>query len=299
VSLTAKGPGFYKDFLVVLLLKLFRKKIVYHFHNRGVSTKQDDRFNDFLYQITFKGTKSILLSELLYSDIKKYVTADDAFFCANGIPEVSDEYRMDNCSGGLPLKKACRLLFLSNMIVEKGVYQLLEACKLLRKKAIDFECHFVGTWSEITEGQLQTSIATSNLSNVVFTHGRQLGKEKYALLKSADIFVFPTFYHNECFPLVNLEAMQFSLPIVTTSVGGIPDMVLDGETGFVIAPNDPVALAEKLELLISKPELRLKMGNAGRKRFERFFTMRQFEQNMVNILETVISKQKSTSKELQ
>lgn len=288
VSLTAKGPGFYKDFLVVLLLKLFRKKIVYHFHNRGVSTLQDQRFNDLLYRITFKKTKSILLSKLLYPDIKKYVSEKDVFVCANGVPEVIGQHSPESSSDSLPAKKVCRLLFLSNMVIEKGVYELLAACKLLNERNLAFECHFVGAWSDVSKEQLQAFVEANGLSNLVFSHGKKLGEEKHALLRSADVFVFPTFYHNECFPLVNLEAMQFSLPVVTTSIGGIPDMVEDGETGFIIPPNDPVALADRLERLISNAGMRQKMGAAGRLRYEKFFTLHQFEQNMMTILETVI-----------
>jgi glycosyltransferase involved in cell wall biosynthesis len=89
--------------------------------------------------------------------------------------------------------------------------------------------------------------------------------------------------------LVNLEAMQFSLPIVTTFEGGIPDVVDNEVTGFLVPQKNIDILAEKLEILIQNPDLRQQMGEAGRKRYEEKFTLDKFERRMVEILGEVIS----------
>ena len=86
LAITAKGLGFYKDFPISLLAKLFRKKLVLHYHNKGVKTRQQNFFDDLLYRILFKNTKVILLSERLYEDVSKYVKKEDVFFLPNGIP---------------------------------------------------------------------------------------------------------------------------------------------------------------------------------------------------------------------
>jgi hypothetical protein len=129
MTLTAKGLGYYKDLAIVLILKLFSKKIIYHFHNKGVSAKQHRTVDNLLYRFTFKNTKSILLSSLLYPDIENYVKKEDVSFCPNGIPSVESFKKLEV----LPSKenKVCRLLFLSDMMIEKGVFVLLEACKVL------------------------------------------------------------------------------------------------------------------------------------------------------------------------
>ena len=287
VSLNAKGSGYYKDLLVVILLKLFRKKIIYHFHNRGVATMQHKKINHWLYRYTFNKTSSILLSPLLYADVKKYVKEKDVFYCANGIPasdlteSLINEKRLRSSTG-------CRILFLSNMIPDKGVYVLLEACKILKAKNIAFICDFVGAWTEVSEEELQAHTQKLGLAEQVVFHGRKTGAAKAAFLQNADIFVFPTFYHNECFPLVNLEAMQFSLPVISTMVGGIPDMVVDGKTGYLIPTNNSILLAEKLACLINDPATRRAMGAEGRKRYEQHFTLEKFELNMSNILNAAI-----------
>lgn len=281
VSLNSHGPGFYKDFLIVLLLKSMRKRIVYHFHNKGVSTNQNKPLNHLLYRVTFRKTKSILLSRLLYTDVAKYVDKSHVFYCANGVPDI----KLTQNAGANRKKpdQVCRILFLSNMYRAKGVFDLLHACKLLRQKNISFECHFVGDWSELSEETVRAEVFQSNLSDIIFLHGKKMGSEKTVYLEQADIFVAPS--HNECFPLVLLEAMQFALPVVATTVGGIPDIVLDEKTGFLISPGDVAALAKKLETLLLNSDLRTEMGQAGKRHFKENFTLEVFEKNLKVVLE--------------
>ena len=101
--------------------------------------------------------------------------------------------------------------------------------------------------------------------------------------------LFPTFYHNECFPLVLLEAMEHGLPCISTTEGGIPGIVDDGKTGFLVPKHDAVALADKIEMFIRDTDLRHKMGSAGREKFEREFTLEVFEKRMVEILSNNVS----------
>ncbi len=290
LTLTAKGSGFYKDLMIVVILKLFRKKIIYHFHNKGVSSRQDNILDHLLYKFTFADTKTILLSQYLYYDIKKYVKKENVFFCPNGIPSAKDldseillEKRINNTSN-----LRARILFLSNMMEEKGVLVLVEACKILQQKSIEFECHFVGAWSDVSEEKFNSDILNNNLSDRVFGHGKKYGGEKNSFLHNSDIFVFPTYYHNETFGLVIIEAMEFALPVISTHEGGIPDVVIDGETGFLVPQQNAAALAEKIEILIKKPELRLQMGMAGKKRFEQLFTLERFENRLSDILKQAI-----------
>lgn len=111
-------------------------------------------------------------------------------------------------------------------------------------------------------------------------------------LRDADIFAFPTFYSNECFPVVLLEAMQQCLPCVSTGEGGIPDIVENGVTGFIIPRKDADALAEKLSLLIDDAAMRRQMGVNGRKKYEREFTYSKFEHHLAGILNDFICNDK-------
>ena len=181
--------------------------------------------------------------------------------------------------------EAPRLLFLSNLIPSKGVYVLLDACKVLKDRGLHFNCDFVGgETKEIDRATFETAVKERGLGNHVIYHGPQYGEDKEAFFANADVFVFPTFYYNECFPLVLLEAMQWRLPLVSSDEGGIPDIVQDGVNGFVCPRQDVDSLANALEQLITNPTLRHQMGEAGYQRYKELYTLEAFEKRFVELL---------------
>lgn len=291
LDIAAKGPAFYKDSVIVFFVKLFGVKLVYHFHNKGIAKVHHRPLNNFLYKWLFKNSEVILLSKYLYSDIQKYVPETRVHYCPNGIPdsfqghhELVDSY--NNSS------KVTEILFLSNLIKSKGVFVLLDACRILHEKQISFHCSFVGGEGDIIATELQERIKRMNLESHVQYAGVKYGEEKVAVFSKADIFAFPTYYNNECFPLVLLEAMQHYLPVVSTFEGGIQDIIENNETGYLIIQKDVQALAEKLELLIRNPRLRTVMGSAGRTKYEREFTLQAFELRLKSILIDILNNGK-------
>jgi glycosyltransferase involved in cell wall biosynthesis len=106
--------------------------------------------------------------------------------------------------------------------------------------------------------------------------GPLTGDDKWRNFARADVFCLPTYYEREGMPLVVLEAMQFSLPVVATRWRGIPSMVRDGRTGFLVPVHDSVATADRLEQLVRNPDLRRTLGAAARAEFERNFTLQVF-----------------------
>ena len=280
LAITAKGIGFYKDLPIALIAKLFRKKLVLHYHNKGVKTHQNKFLDNKLYKLLFKSTKVILLSELLYDDVKKYVDEQNVYYCPNGIPIVKYE-KSEKKAAQIP-----QLLFLSNLMQSKGVFDLLDALKILKERKINFHCNFVGGEADISSQQLKQKISELNLQDFVTYHGKQFGYDKYKLFNRSDIFILPT--HNECFPLVILEAMMFGLPVISTNEGAIAEIIDDNETGFLVNKRDSVVLANKIQLLIANPSLRKKMGGKGKEKFEREYTLSHFEQNMTEILRKIV-----------
>ena len=282
LAMTAKGIAFYKDMVMVFLAKLFGIQLVIHFHNKGVSINQNKTLDNFLYKCVFKNTKVILLSKYLYPDIKKYVKNENVFYCPNGIPDLS----LDPIDRVIAKDKV-QLLFLSNLIESKGVFVLLKALSTLKSKNIKFTCDFVGGIGDITENAFNNKVISLQLQDCVNYLGKKFGQDKIAVFSNSDIFVLPTFYHNECFPLVLIEASQFALPMVSTFEGAIPEIINDGINGFIIEKNDIAALADKLELLIKDETLRTKLGNAAFKKFKKEYTLTKFETNMCTILKSI------------
>ena len=278
---TAKGIGLYKDLVVVVLIKLFKVNLVLHFHNKGVSINQNRIIDDFFYRLLFKKTKVILLSKYLYLDIKKYVSEQEIFYCPNGIPSLN----FNNSNKRID-KKTINLLFLSNIIKSKGVFVLLEALKKIKEKGGDFVCNFVGGIGDINEIEFDNKVSSLKLEGYVNFLGSKYKEEKNKIFLNSDIFVHPTL--EDCFPLVLIEASQFSLPLVSTYEGGIPDIIEDEVTGFLVSKNNVNSLAEKLNNLIESKELRKQLGRAARIKYENEFTLEKFEQKLSEILAQLV-----------
>ena len=280
LAITAKGVGFYKDLPLALLVKLFGKKLVLHYHNKGVSKYQHRFLDNLLYYTLFKNTKVILLSERLYKDVSKYVKKENVFFCPNGIP-IPDDLKKST----LKVNDIVQLLFLSNLIESKGVYVLLDALKILKDNNVKFHCNLVGGEGDISSMKLNQKINDLKLQNCVSYLGKKYSYEKHKIFQSSDIFVFPTCY--ETFGLVNIEAMMFGLPVISTNEGAIPEIVNNGETGFIVDKQNPEKLAEKINHLIDNPQKAILMGEKGRQFFLEKYTLEVFERRLAHILNQI------------
>ena len=278
ITPNAGGKAFFKDFIVVQMLKSMGCKIIAHYHNKGVSAYQSKWIYNFLYKRFFSNLKVILLAENLYKDIAKYVKREDVYICPNGIPSSCKEEMEARRNNVIP-----HLLLLSNLLISKGVIVLLDALIILKEKEYTFVCQFIGgETAEINAVQFFEEVNKRELSDLVTYVGRKVREEKEAFFRQADIFVFPTYY--ETFGLVNLEAMEYKLPVISTNEGGIPDIVKDGENGLICEKQNPVSLADCIAKLLDDEELRVKMGSAGHEKFCREFTLDKFENRMRDIL---------------
>lgn len=282
LAITCHGMGFLKDAPFVLLCKLFRRKVMIHQHNKGMSRYVERWPYRWLLPLVYRNTRVMLLSWHLYDDIAAVVKREQVVVCANGVPPLQVIGEGLKVKGQQPIAKSqapsAKILFLSNLIPSKGVYVLLDACRVLKERGLAFICDFVGgETKEISAEVFREAVAARGLEEHVTYHGPKYGEEKHRFFMNADVFVFPTFYFNECFPLVLLEAMQWRLPLVSSDEGGIPDIVQDGVNGFVSPRQDVDSLVNALEQLITNPALRQQMGEAGYQRYCEEFTLEAFE----------------------
>ncbi len=298
ITPNSAGGAFYKDFVVVEIVKRAMRKcgrkdgnIVLHFHNKGVSTRQERWLDDKLYTRFFKGVDVMLLAESLYGDISKYVERNNVVICGNGIPDYSTE-------DIVPIKESYEkelphLLFLSNMMTTKGVWELLDALYILKRKGRNFVCDFVGGWKDIHEEEFCARVSEYGLSDCVYAHGAKYGMDKEEFFKRADIFVLPSY--TEAFPLTVLEAMQYGLAVVASNVGGISGQVSDGLTGYLIGgtesiltldykPN-PQELSDAIEKLLNDMDRCRTMGQEGLKRYKQEFTLQRFEERFCECIQ--------------
>lgn len=281
LAITCHGMGFLKDAPFVLLCKLFRRRVVIHQHNKGMSKCVDKQPYKWLLPLVYRKTKVILLSWHLYPDIEKVVKKEQVLICPNGIPELFDKEPHFERNNQVP-----NLLFLSNLIPSKGVYVLLDACKILKEKGYKFVCNFVGGESkEITKEVFEKAVDERGLNEIVYYKGPQYGDEKKEFFANSDIFVQPTL--NDCFPLTLLEAMQYKLPIITTNEGAIEDIVTPLVNGIITISRTPEELSNNIALLLKEECQRRIFGENGYKIFKEKFTQEQFEENILKLLISV------------
>ena len=280
-AITISGTCFLRDAPFVLLCKLFRHKVVIHQHNKGLSNNLDKPLYRWAANRVYKNSKVILLSWYLYADIEQVVKRKNVMICPNGVRPADVNLKEKS----LELKDVPHIFFLSNLIETKGCLELLKACSILKERGHKFVCDFVGgDTKEISAERFNQEIANRGLQDCVIYHGRKYGSDKDVYWAKADIFAFPTYYYNECFPLVLLETMEKGVACVSTIEGGIRDIIDDGVTGFVVPRQDAQATADAIEKLLLNPDLCRHMGAAGRKKFEEQFTEEQFEKTMLECL---------------
>ena len=272
---TTSGPGLVKDCLTARAVRKRGSRVVLHFHNKGVSVRQDRFPYGFLYRSLFRDAKVILLSERLYPDVERFVSREDVHACPNGIDCPAFPAREEHA---VP-----EILFLSNLLPDKGVVDLLDACRMLKERGCRFTCRVAGAPSAgITGEHFARLVSERKLADVVRYDGPLYGSAKQDALTGADMLVLPT--RNDSFPLVILEAMAAGLAVVSTREGAIPDEVEDGVTGILCDKGDPCGLADSIGQLLERPDVCREMGAAGRSRYERLFTKKAFEQRFVEIL---------------
>lgn len=174
------------------------------------------------------------------------------------------------------------LLFVGKFRYYKGIYVLLEAMK-----NVDGKLLLIG------EGYLETKLkkltAQSRLENKVAFLGELPDQTVNAFLHACDVFVLPSVERSEAFGIVQLEAMACGKPVVSTELGtGTTYINQHRQTGIVVEPNRPDALARAINFLLDNPELRFQFGQAGIERVQRFFTADRMIDALISIYETCL-----------
>ena len=281
-AISPYGFAFFKDALYVFIVKILsRAQLIFHLHGKGMGNyASKNKLNLFIYKWVFKNSHVICLANNLISDIRPFY-GKDVYIVNNGIKKEIDQWNNTKKS------QVVTFLFLSNFLKEKGILDLFDAVSVLKEK--EFKLLLVGEESDYTNNDLVRMIKDRGLQDHCEILGPKYGMEKWNCLKSADVFVFPTYYNKECFPVVLLEAFQAGLPVISTYEGGIPDIIDDGKNGFLIKQRDIKSLADKMDWFIEHREKCKEMGNLAREKFETTYTMEIFENNLLNILKGLLN----------
>jgi colanic acid/amylovoran biosynthesis glycosyltransferase len=199
------------------------------------------------------------------------------------IHRVYNGIEIDAFGQASPARNEPLIVAVGRYIEKKGFGDLIEACARLRERQVAFRCQIVG------EGPLETQLAAAiehhGIGAQVVLTGPKTAGEVAALLATARVFALPCVEEADGgmdnLPTVIAEAMAAGLPVVSTTLAGVPEMVVPGETGLLVSPGNPGAFAEALARMLTEPEKAAQFGRAGLRRARRLFavasTARQFK----------------------
>lgn len=283
--------SFIRDAILLKILSYFvGRKIILHYHGIGIRDLYNKNF--FLKRIVehtlVNAGSHIVLGDRLKEDIDMCVDHGMIQVVPNGIEIANQKHK---CCTSNKDSNVIRLLYLSYLRKSKGIDTAVKCIDFLIKKYNHTKIHLTvaGKWRDPkTRSLVEKFIKDNNLDKYISFVGEKINQEKWNLFENSDIFLFPTV--QEAFGLVNLEAMQFGLPIITTDVGAIPEFVKDGVNGFIVDPNDPEALAKKVDLLINNKEIANKIRENNFRNFERYYTVEKFSERFVKALENIVEE---------
>lgn len=254
---------------------------------KGVKQRIQNPFFKRLYRWFFKDQFIILISPLLFADIREIVKKTQISYLPNGI-DIETNGISDNEIG---LKRPFRILFLSNLLLTKGPLDLIQACQILKDRGFRFRAIFAGSPSkQFNSTEFNRLVKNYRLENYIEYIGPKYGKEKKEVFQNSDVFVLPTYFDQECFPLVILEAMAFGLPVISTFEGAIPEIIDDGIIGFLVPRKSPSAIAEKIIFLMRHEDKRIRMGQEARKKYEKYYTIDKFDSRFVEVIDCIVNQ---------
>ncbi len=223
--------------------------------------------NDLLPLISGQANQVVAISEYnrqsLASLDTRPVEAISVIHCGVNLAEFQQQPQQGTgCPAGQPL----RILSVGSLIAKKGHTHLITACHLLSQRGLDFTCSIVG--SGAGEARLCQQIQSYGLQNRVRLLGARPHPEILAAYRQHDLFVLASVVtpagDRDGIPVVLMEAAAAGLPLISTQVSGIPELVRHGETGWLVPPGDAAALADAIATLIGDPALQVRLGQNAR-----------------------------------
>jgi colanic acid/amylovoran biosynthesis glycosyltransferase len=203
--------------------------------------------------------------------------------------------RIHRIYNGLDLSEFGRADFSSNppliiavgrLITKKGFGDLIRACALLAERGKVFRCEIIGEGP--LENELRRQTDELGLQNNVVLTGAKPQTQLRRRLAAGNVFVLPSVIDpdggRDNLPTVIMEAMATGLPVVSTNIGGIPEMVIENETGFLVQSGDAAAMADAIEKVINDASLATRLGHSGHQRARALFSIEKNVRELLTLI---------------
>jgi glycosyltransferase involved in cell wall biosynthesis len=247
------------------LVKLFKRKVIYHFHGAFFMEQYpyaSSFWKNHIKSFLDESNMVICLSDSWKKSIMQIASESNVQVIYNSVPlpALNEENKFEN--------KMVNITFLGLIGERKGIFDLIKV--MSRLIADGFNIHLnVGGNGDIS--RLDKEIEMKGLKNHVTYMGWIKGDAKDKLMRNTDIFVLPSY--GEGMPMSILEAMSYAIPVVSTLVGGIPELIINGTTGYMIQPGDLNNLYARILHLANDADKRRIFGQRGRKVIEEKYNL--------------------------
>ncbi|HCW53829.1 MAG TPA: glycosyltransferase family 1 protein [Clostridium sp.] len=246
IHLSERG-SFFRKFVVVIIGRVFRKKIVLHLH--GANFKEFYNNNKFLQKsiryILLKADSVIVLGDSWNEFVKSIDSSINTYILRNSVKCSNEIVNYDGIN--------VRLLFLAVLIKRKGIFDLINAVSKIKDDIdlVNYNIKFIIAGTGEDEKDVKSLVSKLGVDNYFDFKGWVNGRQKVDLIKDSQIMVLPSY--NEGLPVSILEAMSYGMPVITTDVGSIKDAVKNEVNGILIDPGDIDKLYLSIkELIINK-----------------------------------------------
>jgi glycosyltransferase involved in cell wall biosynthesis len=254
--------------IFISLSKFFKKKIIIHFHAFSEKSSIDVNFKKLYFKTFNSADKIIVLSKSWKEGL-----INDLSICKNRIKVIYNPClsRPQTTSKN----KKNYILYAGTLNERKNYKNLLKAFAQISKEFLDWKLVFAGN-GELNEAKKLGK--KLNIQSQVEFKGWVFGSEKEKLFQESRIFCLPSYA--EGFPMAVLDAWSYGLPVITTPVGGIPDVAIDNENVILFNPNDISELAFKIKKLILDINLQEKLSKASLSFAENEFSLQNIISNV-------------------
>ena len=258
-----------RDWLLLARSILKRQRTVFHAHELPVLT----RASRMTYRALSQTAKKIVAaSQYVAQRFEELgVSHEQTFVIYNGVEAADDSAFAPSATRQLPPAVG----IIGQVAPWKGYDDLIEALAILSASGVQFRCIAFGSGADDYQRMLNIKAEALGVRDLITWKGYV--SDPRQAFEQMDLCVVPSRVE-ESFGLVAVEAALNQLPVVAARSGALEEIVIDGVTGFVVAPADPAALAARLQALIESPELRASLGTAARKHaVERFRASRMVD----------------------
>lgn len=249
----ANGKSWTRKRLIINLGHILGYKIVFHMHGGELRKYVAAKGTEYYMKCFRKCRHVVFLTDAWTKYAQQELGCTNAVTLMNIVPTptMAKQPRTE----GAPIS----LVYLGYIYKEKGIFDLLDVIASNRDRWLGHLTLTIG--GQWDEDRVLNFIKDNDLGGIVKFVGWVSGDDKATILSKTDILILPSYY--EGLPISILEAMSYAMPVITTPVGGIPEVVTDGVEGTLFTPGDKAAMTRAIDRYIECPGLIIKQGNAG------------------------------------